>query len=65
MKLRLHLTFFETPKHGETEIAARRRFTFPISVPFSLILGIGMGVFFHYLLYRMSLPSHPFVYVSF
>jgi arginine exporter protein ArgO len=31
----------------------------------SLILGILMGIFFHYLIYRFSLPTKPFVYVAF
>jgi hypothetical protein len=30
-----------------------------------LALGIGIGVFFHYLLYRLSLPLQPFIYVAF
>jgi hypothetical protein len=30
-----------------------------------LILGLLIGVFFHYLAYRYSLPSKPFIYVSF
>jgi len=29
------------------------------------ILGLGLGVFVHYLLYRISLPVEPFIYVSF
>jgi hypothetical protein len=28
-------------------------------------VGILAGVFFHYLLYRLSLPAKPFIYVSF
>jgi hypothetical protein len=31
----------------------------------ALTLGLLLGVFFHYLLYRLSLPSNPFIYVSF
>jgi hypothetical protein len=31
----------------------------------SLALGILIGAFFHYLLYRFSLPSKPFIYVVF
>jgi uncharacterized membrane protein YgaE (UPF0421/DUF939 family) len=31
----------------------------------SVILGILMGVFFHYLIYRFTLPTKPFVYVAF
>jgi hypothetical protein len=30
-----------------------------------LILGFLIGVFVHYLAYRYSLPSKPFIYVSF
>ena len=29
------------------------------------ILGLLMGIFFHYLAYRYSLPSRPFIYVAF
>jgi hypothetical protein len=31
----------------------------------SLVLGLLIGVFFHYMLYRLSLPSKPFIYVAF
>lgn len=31
----------------------------------SLMLGLLVGVVFHYLIYRFSLPSKPFIYVSF
>jgi hypothetical protein len=31
----------------------------------SLILGLLMGIFFHYLIYRFTLPAKPFVYVAF
>jgi hypothetical protein len=31
----------------------------------ALLLGFAIGVFFHYLLYRFSLPQQPFIYVSF
>jgi hypothetical protein len=43
---------------------ARARF-FSFRGVFALLLGLTMGVFFHYLLYRLSLPSKPFIYVSF
>jgi hypothetical protein len=29
------------------------------------LLGVLAGVFFHYLAYRYSLPSRPFIYVAF
>ncbi len=29
------------------------------------LLGALVGVFFHYLAYRYSLPSKPFIYVAF
>ncbi len=32
---------------------------------FSLLLGTAMGVFFNYILYRMSLPTKPFIYAWF
>ena len=31
----------------------------------SFIVGFAAGVFFHYLLYRLSLPVEPFVYMAF
>lgn len=35
------------------------------STLFSLALGIAMGVFLNYILYRMSLPTKPFIYAWF
>lgn len=29
------------------------------------LLGIAIGILFHYLLYRFSLPVQPFIYVAF
>jgi uncharacterized protein YacL len=31
----------------------------------SVILGMLIGIFFHYLIYRFTLPTKPFVYVAF
>jgi hypothetical protein len=31
----------------------------------SFLLGCLVGIVFHYILYRMSLPVEPFIYVSF
>jgi hypothetical protein len=31
----------------------------------SLLLGIAIGVFCHYLLFRLTLPTQPFIYVAF
>ena len=31
----------------------------------SIVVGIALGVLFHYLLYRFSLPAKPFIYVAF
>jgi len=31
----------------------------------SLLLGILVGILMHYLVYRLSLPLKPFVYVAF
>lgn len=31
----------------------------------SVLLGVAVGVFLHYLIYRLSLPAEPFIYVSF
>jgi hypothetical protein len=32
---------------------------------FSLVVGLAVGVFLHYLLYRLGLPVQPFIYVAF
>lgn len=29
------------------------------------LLGVAIGVLFHYFLYRISLPVQPFIYVAF
>lgn len=31
----------------------------------SLIVGLFVGVFFHYVIYRLTLPVRPFIYVAF
>lgn len=31
----------------------------------SLLAGLAVGVAFHYLLFRLSLPVQPFIYVAF
>jgi xanthosine utilization system XapX-like protein len=31
----------------------------------SFLLGVSLGVVFHYALYRMALPLEPFIYVAF
>jgi hypothetical protein len=31
----------------------------------SLAFGLAGGVFLHYLIYRLSLPTEPFIYVGF
>jgi hypothetical protein len=31
----------------------------------SFLLGCLIGVFFHYILHRMSLPVEPFIYMAF
>jgi hypothetical protein len=31
----------------------------------ALCIGLLIGCFFHYLLYRFSLPAKPFIYVAF
>lgn len=32
---------------------------------FSLLAGLVLGVVFHYLLFRLTLPVQPFIYVAF
>jgi len=44
----------ENPRSGRT-----------IRVVAALVLGLLIGGLFHYLLYRFSLPSKPFIYVTF
>lgn len=34
-------------------------------ITLSLVLGLLVGVVLHYLIYRLSLPSKPFIYVAF
>ena len=31
----------------------------------SLLVGLAIGVTFHYLLFRLTLPVQPFIYVAF
>ena len=31
----------------------------------SVVIGLLIGIFFHYLIYRLTLPAKPFVYVAF
>jgi len=31
----------------------------------SIAIGLLIGIFFHYLIYRFTLPAPPFVYVAF
>ena len=37
----------------------------PVRQTVSLLTGLLIGVFFHYLLFRLSLPVKPFIYVAF
>ena len=32
---------------------------------FSLLVGLLVGIVFHYLLFRLTLPVQPFIYVAF
>jgi len=34
-------------------------------IALSMFMGFLMGCFFHYLLYRLSIPAEPFIYVAF
>jgi len=36
-----------------------------VSSGLSLAVGVAAAVMFHYLLYRIGLPSKPFIYVAF
>ena len=35
------------------------------TITLSLALGVAGGVFLHYLIYRISVPVEPFIYVGF
>jgi hypothetical protein len=37
----------------------------PVKHAVSLLVGLVVGVFFHYLLFRLTLPVQPFIYVAF
>ena len=37
----------------------------PVKQAVSLLVGLVVGVFFHYLLFRLTLPVQPFIYVAF
>ncbi len=37
----------------------------PVKHAFSLLVGLAVGVLFHYLLFRLTLPVQPFIYVAF
>jgi hypothetical protein len=32
---------------------------------FSVLIGCALGILFHYMFYRLSLPVEPFIYVVF
>jgi hypothetical protein len=36
-----------------------------LTIVLSLCLGLLIGVFAHYMLYRISLPTQPFIYAAF
>jgi len=36
-----------------------------VAIAFSLLVGGAVAVVLHYLLYRVGLPSRPFIYVAF
>ncbi len=36
-----------------------------LKIVFSLFVGLLVGAFFHYLLYRIQVPGTPFIYVAF
>ena len=37
----------------------------PLRLLVRFVLGLAIGVLFHYMLYRFSLPVQPFIYVAF
>jgi len=46
---------------GSAGPAGERR----LAAAFSVLLGLAAAVVLHYLLYRLGLPSQPFIYVAF
>jgi hypothetical protein len=44
------------------EVSRARRFA---ALAVRAVLGLTIGVFLHYVLYRLSLPVQPFIYVAF
>lgn len=62
-----------TPAAPATSAPAAEALAKPRGNPFralariavSLVLGLLVGVVLHYLIYRLSLPSKPFIYVAF
>jgi hypothetical protein len=36
-----------------------------LQITFSILVGLSVGIFFHYILWRLSLPGHPFIYAAF
>lgn len=36
-----------------------------LRVAASFAIGLAIGVFFHYVLYRIALPGEPFIYFAF
>lgn len=36
-----------------------------VSLFANFMLGLVLGIFFHYLLYRIFLPAEPFIYAAF
>lgn len=48
-------------KNSLPSSALRRR----ARLALSFVLGLGIGVLLHYMLYRFSLPVQPFIYVAF
>jgi hypothetical protein len=37
----------------------------PVRYGVSLLVGLAIGAFCHYLLFRLTLPVQPFIYVAF
>jgi xanthosine utilization system XapX-like protein len=36
-----------------------------LRIVFSFVIGLAIGIVFHYALYRMGLPIQPFIYLAF
>ena len=65
-RIRLALLFLSVPKsHGyDSNVVWRFGLKF-VNALISILCGLALGIFLHYLLYRFAIPGKPFIYVAF